>query len=113
MKIIITKTFLKDFKEVFYDEKFLFVFLRKLKETKLIFLTDELYKFKFYIKTISVRWVLFVNIDNMFIPILLVKKSDKNIWENLILNKFIKEIIDTKLWKMWKDLQNWDYEIFK
>ena len=113
MKIIITKTFLKDFKEVFYDEKFLNIFLKKVNETKLIFLTDELYKFKFYIKTISIRWIIFINIDNIFIPILLVKKSDKNIWENLILNKSIKQIIDTKFWKMWKDLQNMDYEIFE
>lgn len=113
MKIIITKTFLKDFKEVFYDEKFLWIFFRKLKEKKLIFLTDKLYKFKFYIKTISVRWVIFINVNNVFIPILLVKKSDKNIWENLILNKSIKEIIDTKLLKMWKDLKSWDYQVFE
>lgn len=111
MKIIITKTFLKDFKEVFYDEKFLKVFLKKLNETSLIFLTNELYKFKFYIRTISIRWVIFLNINNYFIPILIVKKSDKNIWENLVLNKFIKEIIDNKLWKMSRDLSNWDYEI--
>jgi hypothetical protein len=55
MKIIITKTFLKDFSEIFSDMRFLKIFLKKVNETKLIFLSDELYKFKFYIKTVSVR----------------------------------------------------------
>jgi hypothetical protein len=87
--------------------------LKKLKETNFIFLENRLYKFKFYIKTVSVRWIIFLNVNDFYIPILLTKKSDKNIWENLILNKHIKEILDTKLNKMAKDLISNDYEIFE
>jgi hypothetical protein len=55
MKIILTKTFKKDFEDLFHNDSFLKIFLKKLKETNFIFLENRLYKFKFYIKTVSVR----------------------------------------------------------
>jgi hypothetical protein len=55
MKIIITKTFKQDFLDIFYDYRLLNVFIKKLNETSLIRLNENLFKFKFYIKTISTR----------------------------------------------------------
>lgn len=112
MKIIITVSFKSDFKEIFSNYRFLDIFIKKLKETRLISLNTDLYKFKFYIKMMSVRWIIFLNINNTYIPILITKKSDKNIWENLILNKNIKAILDTKFKKMKEDIQNKDYDIY-
>ncbi|MDP2090129.1 MAG: hypothetical protein Q8K30_00900 [Candidatus Gracilibacteria bacterium] len=113
MKIIITKTFKQDFLDVFYDYRLLNIFIKKLNETKLIRLNQDLFKFKFYIKTISTRGIVFLNINNYYIPILLSKKSDKNIGDNLVLNKYIKHILDTKFEKMGQDLINIDYEIIE
>jgi hypothetical protein len=87
--------------------------LKKVNETKLIFLSDELYKFKFYIKTVSVRWIIFLNIENAFIPILITKKSDKNYGNNLILNKDIQNILETKFQKMTKDLENNNFDTYE
>lgn len=113
MKIIITKTFKYDFLDIFYDYRLLNVFIKKLNETNLIRLNKDLFKFKFYIKTISTRWIVFLNINDYYIPILLSKKSDKNLWDNLVLNKYIKHILDTKFKKMSLDLENSDYEIIE
>lgn len=112
MKIIITASFKKDFKDVFSNQRFLDIFIKKLKETKFIWLGMNLYKFKFYIKMLSVRWIIFLNINDSYIPILITKKSDKNIWENLVLNENIKNILDTKFKKMKEDVQNKDYDIY-
>jgi len=55
MKIIITDAFKKSFKEIFINDTFLDVFLKKLKETNFISLDKNILKFKFYVRTVSVR----------------------------------------------------------
>lgn len=87
------------------------IFIKKLKEIRFVWLGTDLYKFKFYIKMVSVRWIVFLNINNTYIPILISKKSDKNTGENLVLNKEIKSILDTKFKKMREDIQNTNYDI--
>ncbi len=106
MKIIITDAFKKNFKEIFINDIFLDVFLKKLKETNFISLDKNILKFKFYVRTVSVRWIIFRNLNNSYIPIIIAKKSDKNIWDNLILDKNIKSILDVKFKKMSDDLDN-------
>lgn len=112
MQIIITKTFKKDFFEIFVSQKLLEVFVNKIKNTNLIFLEKNLLKFKFYISSLSIRGVVFININWNYFPIIIAKKSDKNIWENLVLNKYTRDLIDNKLLKIQKDLKNKDFEIF-
>jgi hypothetical protein len=88
------------------------VFIKKLREISLISLWDNLHKFKFYVTTVSIRWIVFININNSYIPIIIAKKADKNLWENLILNNSLRILLDTKFRKMKLDLENWDYERF-
>lgn len=113
MKILITNSFLKDFEKTIKLKNWLNIFLQKLKESNIFRLNDETKKFKFYISNISVRGIVFINEYNIGIPILIVKKSDKKYWSNLVLNKEIEDILKIKLVDMNSDLIKWKYKKYE
>lgn len=113
MNLIITKTFLKDFYCIFNSEKILKYFTQKIYKSDLISLNQEYKKFKFDILNQSIRWIIYVeNDNNFFIPIFIVKKSDKKYWMNLILTKEILEILDLKMSKSIDDFNSGNYKIY-
>lgn len=109
--IIIAKTFKKDFKKIYKNETDLNKFAIKISKTKLLNLEKPFEKFKFSFKLIDVRGILISEVENFYIPIFIVKKSDKNYWMNLILNPKIEKILEIKSKKIEKDIENDDFEI--
>jgi len=110
MKVIITKIFQqnfdKDFKKYNFD---LNTFVEVLKKTKQITLKSPYFKIKIFLDWVSIRWISMINDIWNIIPIFIVLKKDKKIWENIILNKIVLEKIDTLMSKMIKDFNKWDY----
>ena len=112
MNIIFTKTFKKDFWKIFKWNNNLLIFKSEIKKTKLINLNKTYKKYKFCIITNSVRGIVQEYKENFYIPLLIVKKSDKNYWMNLILNSEIEKILEIKSQKAEKDIENDNFEIF-
>jgi hypothetical protein len=67
------------------------------------------FKVKFKLNKLSVRWVVLVNYNNLILPIYIVLKKDKKHWENLILDKDLKNIIDKLSKEIEIDLINKDF----
>ncbi len=112
MKIVITNTFKKDFLKIFLHEKMINIFINKLKESNLIYLNSNIFKFKFHIRTLSVRWILLVNINDKYIPILIVKKSDKQFWQNLVFDKKLENKLLTIIPKIENDILENNFTTF-
>jgi len=113
MKVIITNTFKKDFYNIFNYSKLMIFFIEKIKKTKLINLNTEYKKFKIEILNQSIRWIIYIeNQDKYFIPIFIVKKSDKKYWMNLMLTKDVLAILDVKLQKATIDLNFKRYKVY-
>jgi hypothetical protein len=116
MDILISNTFIKDFNKIIKLNDWLNSFLLELKkiEKNIIKLSNNLFKYKFYVWNLSIRWVLILEISdkNIHIPCLIFKKSDKNYWNNLILTKEIEKLIDIQSCKIFKDIQIWSYWIY-
>ena len=110
MQIIITNTFKNDFLSIFKFQQLFdkFLVVIKNKAHKLIDLKYPYKKFKCDIWNITVRWIVFISNENI-IPIYIVKKSNKQYWENLILNKEIMLLLEIKLKFSKLDLINWDF----
>ena len=109
MKIILTKSFIKDFEKDFKNYNLTYQDLVfKLKTTKIINLVNPFIKFKITIKWISLRWIGIINDNNKTIPIFFVLKKDKKYWENLVLNKEILQKINNKFTVYSKDFDSWD-----
>lgn len=111
MEILITNNFKKDFLKLLKYEAFLEDFIQLLKEKnhKFIDLKYPYKKFKYKIGNISLRSILFMKIENKIIPIFIVKKSNKRLWNNIILNSNFEELLRNKLILMYEDLNNWDF----
>jgi len=78
MNVILTESFLKKYKKDFRKYNFkISDLLKELKNVKLITLKQPYYKVKFKINTISIRGVVFLNINNKILPVFLVLKKDK------------------------------------
>jgi len=111
MKIIITQTFeknfIKDFKKYNFD---LTKFIQVLKKTNQISLKSPYFKIKIFLDWVSIRGISVINDIWNIIPIFIVLKKDKKIWENIVLNKVVLEKINMLLWKMTEDFNNWDYK---
>ena len=111
MNIIITKNFKKDFNKIFKWNKDIASFSLKLKKTQIINLDNPFKKYKFSFLNINVRWILLFEINNNYLPIFIVKKSDKKFWMNLIITNSIKKILELNYLKAIEDIKNWDFEI--
>lgn len=111
MNIIITKNFKKDFNKIFKWSKDIVLFSLKLKKTQIINLDYPFKKYKFSFLNINVRWILIFEINNNYLPIFIVKKSDKKSWMNLIITNSIKKILELNYLKAIENIKNWDFEI--
>ena len=114
MKIIITKTFLKDYEKVLNKNKLEKV-ISKIKqklELDLIYLKRPFLKIKFNIDNISIRLV-WKYIENRFLlfPIFIYKKTDKNNWYNIVWKDIELKILDRMI-KLDLDLNNWNFKIY-
>lgn len=113
MKIIITSTFEKDFYNIFNSTKIIDFFIKKIKKNDLIFLSTIYKKFKIQILKQSIRWIIFTeNNQQFYIPIFIVKKSDKKYWMNLILNKEMLDILEIKLQKNIDDFKSNKFNVY-
>ena len=109
--VIIAKTFKKDFKKIFKKETDLNKFAIKISKTKFLNLEKPFKKYKFSFKLIEIRGVLIFEIEKIYIPIFIVKKSDKKYWMNLIITDEIKEVLELKYKKIKLDIENNNFEI--
>ena len=109
MKIILTKTFIKDFEKEFKNHNISHIDLvNKLKSTRIISLTNPYVKIKITIKWISIRWIWIFNDFKKLIPIFFVLKKNNQYWKNLVMNKEILQKINNKLATYKKDFNNWN-----
>ena len=109
MTIIITKTFKKDFNKIFKDNN-LSIFCKQLSLSKEINLEIPYKKYKINISWITIRWVYVIWINWIYLPIFIVKKSDKKYWMNLILTKELVKILQLKYEKNLEDIEKWDFK---
>lgn len=111
MNIIITETFKSEFISIFKSEVLISWFCEKIKWTKFINLNFPFKKIKFKYVWIDIRWIIFIWINDKILPIFIVKKSNKKYWNNLVLNKMIKDISKIKLNNCLSDIDNNNYEL--
>jgi len=111
MKIIITETFEKNFLKEFKKYNFkLENFVEILRKTNLINLKEPYFKIKLSLNNVSLRWIVIKNDIWKIIPVFIVLKKNKVLWDNLVLNKKVLEKIDSLMWKMSKDFEENDFE---
>jgi len=112
MNIVITNTFKKEFISIFKSESLMTGFCEKIKYSKNIRLDFPLDKIKFKYVWIDIRWIIFIWIKDKILPIFIIKKSNKKYWNNLVLNKEIKDISKIKLKNCLLDFENNDYKLY-
>jgi len=114
MKIIITKTFLKDYKKVCKNIN-IEVFTKNIfsiQNLEAMYLKRPILKLRIKVSNIHIRLACkYIEDRFLLFPILIYKKSDKNYWENLIWNN-IEEVIQQQLIKIDSDLQSWNYTTY-
>ncbi|MDQ7009567.1 MAG: hypothetical protein Q9M94_04730 [Candidatus Gracilibacteria bacterium] len=110
--IIIAKTFKKDFKKIFKIEADLSKFAIKLRKSKLLNLEKPFTKYKFSFNLIEIRGVLIFETEKFYIPIFVVKKSDKKYGMNLVISNEIKNILEAKYEKIKSDIENDNFQIY-
>jgi hypothetical protein len=113
MKVILTNTFkkkyLKSFSKYFTQNDF----IKFLKDKNHIFvwLHYPYFKIKWYVKMVSIRWILFLLDKNDIIPLMVFLKKDKKYWENVNWNEY-KDFIWKEYDKALIDIENWEFEEF-
>ena len=112
MNIVITDTFKKEFISMFKSDVLIWKFCKKINKSKVINLDYPLDKIKFNFIGISIRWLIYISIKDKVLPILIVKKSNKKYWNNLILNNEIKKICKVKLGKCLDDFDEGKYKMY-
>ncbi len=111
MKIIITKTFNKKYLNKLSKYFTINDFLKQLNKNNNILLKNPFYKVKLNLNLVDFRWVILLVEKNKIVPLILCLKKDKNCWENIILEKYYKDILFSQE-KALEDLNNWDYEVY-
>jgi hypothetical protein len=113
MKVIITNSFEEKYLKSLYKNfsKDEFVKFLKEKTHTLIWLHYPYFKIKWYVKTISIRWVLFLLDKDYIIPLMVFLKKNKKHWENINWNDY-KGFIWEEYDKVLKDIENWDFKEF-
>ena len=112
MNIIITETFKKDFLKIFKSELFLENFSQNLKNIKSIKLTSPYNKFKLQMWWIHLRWIYIILLQNKYLPIFVVKKSNKKYWNNLLINNKNIYFYKLKYEKSINDIENNNFKIY-
>ena len=115
MKIILTETFLKDYKKLLGNyniDEFVSKIRNGLLKNK-IFLSRPFLKLRFNIDNLAVRLVCkYVEEKQLLICIFIFKKWDKKYWFNLRWET-IKSLIPTRLKKINNDLINGKFKVYK
>ncbi len=113
--IILTETFKDNFFDIFKHKLFFEEFCRKLsqKSHKLIDLKYPYKKCKFEINYVSVRWIILISKDSDLIPLFVIKKKNKKMWDNLVLDKETMKYIESLLPKILNDIKNYKFEKIK
>jgi len=112
MKIIIAKSFEKEFKKIFKWEIKIKNFSLQLKRKEFINLEYPLKKYKFNFSWISIRGIVSVEIEWYYIPIFIVKKSNKQYWMNLIIDSDFFKIIMLRYKKIDTEIKKWEFSEF-
>ena len=113
MNVCFTETFKRDFLNICEYERLYLDFCDKFKSKlhKLIDLKHPYKKFKFDINWTALRWIVVEN-NWRFIPIFIIKKSNKLRWENLVIDDNLMTRINHIRPKIIDDMKNWKYEIY-
>lgn len=114
MKIVITESFEREFYKLFKYSFLINNLVEKLK-TKQHTLINLIYpyrKFKYKIFNISIRWVVFVGLENKIVPIYIAKKKDKIRWYNIKVDKDFLKILDSILKNTKTDLRYNKYKVY-
>lgn len=107
------KTFEKDFKKHDITIKIL---VKKLTSIPLIWLRSPFVKIKCYLGWLSVRGVAIKKPKEnilLIVPIFVVKKTNKQQWDNIILSKKILSQIDHLFSVYQKEFEKWEYREYK
>lgn len=86
-------------------------FAEKLKTYSFINLKHPYFKFKFYLFWIAYRWVVIITKSWNIIPIILCFKKDKNCGENIIWEKFEKQILGNQNKAVW-EIEKGNYLVY-
>ncbi len=109
MKIIIAASFEKDYKKIFKGKEKLRNFSLQIKRKKLINLEYPFQKYKFVFSWISIRGVISVWIEDYYIPVFIVKKSDKHYGMNLVITWDFLKLLLVRYQKIDRDIKEGKY----
>lgn len=116
MKVLISDTFLKQYNKIIDNKFSIQHFVNKLIDSNQIwkiYLKRPYWKFKIKIWNIYLRCVYrYIEDKIVIIAILLNKKSNKKLWNNITWQDFEKKIL-YEMWKINIDIEKWSYQIFK
>lgn len=115
MKVLISKTVKKDISKIFSSKNSIHLLVKKIKNTNIenIYLKRPFVKIKISFLWINFRIIWeFKKINWILVFILLLKKSNKKYWDNLIWSDDIEKLILNRLESIQKDILNWEYEFY-
>lgn len=115
MKILVSYTTEKELNKIINSDNAKIVFFNKLKNInpELIYLKRPYVKIKVSLFNIAFRIIWkFKKINWILVLIFVLKKVDKNFWENIIWNKRLENRIDFKLGKINEDIEKWNYKLY-
>jgi len=116
LKVFISETFKKKYDKIVQNNFSMQYFVNKLIDSNQIwkiYLKRPYWKLKIKIWNIHLRWVYrYIEDKIVIIPVLLNKKSDKKLWNNISWKDFEKEIL-SEMSKINIDIENWNYEILE
>jgi len=112
MKIIITKSFLKEYNKNLkkYFTLSLLVGQLQAKSHTFINLHDPFLKCKLTLNGVEFRWVVSYISHNRIIPLFFVLKKDKKYWENVSWQTQ-RINIEKKFLQALDDIRSWDFEV--
>ena len=115
MKILLTQTVEKELIKTFSSQKSVDFFIKKIKENNqdTIYIQRPFVKIKVGVFWLSLRVVWeYRKVWGQLVIILIIKKSDKRYWNNLLWSKEIKQKVCWTLWKIAKDISLNNYKIY-
>lgn len=68
-------------------------------------------KFKFSLLWVSYRWVVLISKFWSLVPLILCLKKDKNCWDNIIWEKFEKQILKNQD-RVLEDIEKRDFKVY-
>lgn len=114
MQILITDTFKDDFCKIFNSEFLIkdFSLIIKKKSHTVIDLRFPNSKLKIKYIWINLRLIIYIWFEDTFVPIFIIKKWNKKLWMNLVLDKRMDKILDKKFQFSLNDINNDNYKMY-